>query len=128
MQGPERKLGRGINNLMEIVRGGEIRRSQEQTAIFGNPDVAYSTGFIHGFNRTMVRTGVGLYEMLTFPIPNGPGRDYGPIYLPENPVYNDSYKPGVLADQIFATDIHLGFSGGEVAPFIPGSRFRIFDE
>jgi hypothetical protein len=28
---------------------------------------------------------------------------------------------------MFATDTNLGFSGGDVAPFIPGSRFRIFD-
>ena len=25
--GPERKLGRGINNMLEFTRGGEIRRS-----------------------------------------------------------------------------------------------------
>jgi hypothetical protein len=28
---------------------------------------------------------------------------------------------------VFETDINLGFSGGDVAPIIPGSRFRIFD-
>ncbi|MFN7141583.1 MAG: exosortase system-associated protein, TIGR04073 family [Limisphaerales bacterium] len=125
--GPERKFGRGLNNITEFARGGEIRRSVEQTAIFSGPDVAYTTGFIHGLNRSIARTFVGAYEIATFPIPNGPGNDYGPIMLPENPVYPASYKPGLIADQTFATDTHIGFSGGDVAPFVPGSRFRIFD-
>jgi hypothetical protein len=47
--------------------------------------------------------------------------------LPEYPVYPASYKPGILSDSIFATDTALGFSGGDVAPFVPGSRFKIFD-
>jgi hypothetical protein len=28
---------------------------------------------------------------------------------------------------VFDTDTYMGFSGGDVAPFIPGSRFRVFD-
>jgi len=44
-----------------------------------------------------------------------------------NPVYPDSYKPHLLADPTFGPDNSLGFSGGDVAPIIPGSRFRIFD-
>ena len=28
---------------------------------------------------------------------------------------------------MFDTDTYTGFSGGDVAPFIPGSRFRVFD-
>ena len=32
--GPERKFGRGMNNLTEFVRGGEIRRSMEQSALW----------------------------------------------------------------------------------------------
>ncbi len=127
MHGPERKFGRGINNMTELVRGGEMRRSLEQTALFRGPDVAYTTGFVHGLNRSLARTFVGVYEVVTFPIPNGPGKDYSPIITPENPVYPASYKPGLIADQTFATDANLGFSGGDVAPFIPGSRFRVFD-
>ena len=59
--GPEQKFGRGINNMTEFARLGEIRRSIEQTAIFGSPDQEYTTGFIHGFNRSLERTGVGVY-------------------------------------------------------------------
>lgn len=118
----EHKLGRGINNFNEIPRGGEIRRSMEQTALFRSPDQAYTTGFIHGVNRSVARTFVGLYEMITFPFP-----PYDPVIFPENPVYPDNYTPNILADSIFATDTHLGFSGGDVAPWFPGSRFSIFD-
>ena len=36
--GPERKLGRGIMNVTELLRGGEIRRSMEQTYLWENTD------------------------------------------------------------------------------------------
>jgi hypothetical protein len=42
-------------------------------------------------------------------------------------VYPDSYTPKLIADPTFGPDGALGFSGGDVAPMIPGSRFRIFD-
>lgn len=119
--GPEHKLGRGINNFTEIPRGGEVRRSMEQSALFRGPDQSYTTGFIHGMNRSVARTFVGLYEIITFPFP-----PYDPVFHPVNPVYPDNYKPGILADSIFATDTQLGFSGGDVAPWSPGSRFSIF--
>ncbi len=121
----ERKLGRGISNTLEIVRGGEFRRSMEQTALFDGPDVGYTKGFVRGLNRTFARTGVGLYEVVTAPIP-----PYDPVctdYLSPNVVYPDSYTPGILEDSLYATDTNLGFSGGDVVPLIPGSRFRIFD-
>ena len=127
MTGPERKFGRGMNNLTEFVRGGEIRRSQEQTALFHNTDTAYTTGFIHGFNRSLGRTAAGVWEIATFPFPNGPGNDYGPIFMPENPVYPASYKPSLIADQMFSTDKNMGFSGGDAFPMIPGSKFRVFE-
>jgi putative exosortase-associated protein (TIGR04073 family) len=120
--GPEQKLGRGINNITEFARGGEIRRSMEQTALFNGPDVAYTTGFLHGFNRSLTRTAVGAYEIITAPFP-----PYEPVFFPVNPVYPESFKPRILADQAFTTDANLGFGGGDVAPMIPGSRFSIFE-
>ena len=51
----------------------------------------------------------------------------GGIVLPENPVYPENYQPSLLSDSIFDTDTSLGFSGGDVFPFVQGSRFRIFD-
>lgn len=123
--GPEHKLARGLNNTMEIVRWGDMRRSVEQNAVFSHPDVDYTYGAIHGFDKSVSRIGVGLYEVLTFPFPS-----YDPIctnYLSPNPQYPDSYKPGLISDSTFDTDTYTGFSGGDVMPFVPGSRFKIFD-
>jgi putative exosortase-associated protein (TIGR04073 family) len=125
--GPEEKLGRGLNNLGEFARGGELRRSIEQDAIFGAPADGPAVGFIHGVDRSFERTFAGAYEVLTFPIPNHSPSDYGPIFHPADPVYPDSYKPNWIADTTLAPDSSLEFSGGDIAPFIPGSRFRIFD-
>ncbi|MCX6886100.1 MAG: exosortase system-associated protein, TIGR04073 family [Verrucomicrobia bacterium] len=121
----EQKLGRGIGNMFEIVRGGEYRRTMEQTALFDGPDTAYTRGFVSGISRTIARTGVGVYEVVTCPFPS-----YEPVftdYLSPEPVYPDNYKPTLMEDSMFATDGNLGFSGGDVAPIVPGSRFRIFD-
>jgi putative exosortase-associated protein (TIGR04073 family) len=128
--GPEQKLGRGINNSLEFARLGELRSSIEQTAVFDTPGQPYyTTGFIRGFDRTVERTGVGLWEVVTFPFPNH--KDYyGPIdtaHLTPNPTYPESYKPGLISDPMFDTDTYTGFSGGDVAPWFPGSRFSVFD-
>src|SRR5207249_3253586 len=121
----EKKFGRGFNNAFEIVRGGEFRRTMEQTALFDSPDTAYSTGFFRGINRSLARTGIGIYEMATAPFP-----PYDPVatyYLAPGPVYPDNYQPDLVEDSMFATDSDLGFSGGDILPMVPGSRFRIFD-
>jgi putative exosortase-associated protein (TIGR04073 family) len=125
--GPEQKLGRGVANSVEPFRLGELRRSIEQTAIFGSPDQSRTVGIIHGFDRTIARTGVGLYEIVTFPIPNHPMGDYGAIFRPTDSVYPDSYKPNWGVTSTLQPNASLDFSGGDVAPLIPGSRFRIFD-
>ena len=143
--GPENKFGRGLNNMTEIVRGGEMTRAMEQTAMWDGPGQAGTTGFARGFTRTMTRTGIGIYEVITFPIPPyGPlltsksrlypdpsvkTRKYpwGGLELSENPVYPESYKPGIRSGTPYETDKSLGFSGGEVAPWIPGSKFTTLD-
>jgi putative exosortase-associated protein (TIGR04073 family) len=120
--GPEQKLGRGIGNVTEIARMGEVRRSMEQTGIWEGTDKAYTVGMIRGMNRTLARTAVGAFEILTFPFP-----PWDPIFLPTDPVYPDSYTPNLIADGTFGPDAALGFSGGDIAPMVPGSRFRVFD-
>jgi hypothetical protein len=47
--------------------------------------------------------------------------------LAPSPVYPDNYTPDLVEDSTIATDTNLGFSGGDVMPFLPGSRFRVFD-
>ena len=123
--GPEEKAGRGVTNLTEFTRMGEIQRSVEQTAIFDAPNYNYATGIIRGVDKSLERTAMGAYEVVTFPFP-----PYKPIltkYVPPGTVYPASYRPGLVSTGTFDTDQYIGFSGGEVAPFIPGSRFTIFD-
>jgi putative exosortase-associated protein (TIGR04073 family) len=121
----ERKFGRGMSNTYEIVRLGDFRRTMEQSAFFEGPEYAQTTGFVKGLNKSLARTGIGIYEMITAPIP-----PYDPVctdYLSPGPVYPDNYAPGILADSMFASDSYVSFSGGDVFPMVPGSRFRIFD-
>jgi putative exosortase-associated protein (TIGR04073 family) len=145
--GPEKKLGRGVLNVTEFARMGELRRSVEQTALYENTYTAYTTGVIRGFNRSLVRTVMGACEIATFPIPiptydawftpksplypdptiKNKSYPFGGMVLTENPVYPASYAPGLIEDSTFFTDTALGFSGGDIAPFVPGSRFKIFD-
>lgn len=123
--GPEQKFGRGLNNTLEIARWDEMSRSVEQTSLFQGTSVGFTTGLVDGFNRTMARTGIGIYEVVTAPIP-----PYHPIctkYLPVTSVGPDSYTPGLMEDSLFETDTYTGYAGGDVAPFVPGSRFSIFD-
>ena len=123
--GPEQKLGRGMNNFYEVVRMGEMRRSVEQMSVLDSPGAGYTAGAVRGLDRSLARTGVGVLEVITFPLP-----PYGPMftgYLNPQPAFPESYKPGRVSEGLFDTDTYMGFSGGDVAPFIPGSRFRVFD-
>lgn len=123
--GPEKKLGRGFSNSIEFARGGEMRRSIEQHSVFDRDSASFATGFIHGFNKSLARTGMGLYEIVTFPIP-----PYGPIgknWVKPGTTYPDAYHPRLMDDSLYATDTALGFSGGDVVPLVPGSRFHVFD-
>jgi putative exosortase-associated protein (TIGR04073 family) len=123
--GPEEKMGRGVTNLTEFTRMGEIQRSMEQTAIFDAPNYNYATGIIRGVDKSLERTAMGAYEVVTAPFP-----PYHPIltkYVTPGTVYPASYHPGLVSSGTFDTDQYIGFSGGDVAPFIPGSRFTIFD-
>ena len=120
----EKKLGRGMSNMFEVVRWGDFRRTVEQTAYFDDPDTAYTTGAIKGFNKSLTRVGLGIFEIVTAPIP-----PYGPLctnYISPYPVYPDNYKPGLMGDGLFDHDTSLGFAGGDVMPFVPGSRFNVF--
>lgn len=129
--GPEQKLGRGLSNTLEPTRLGEWRRTVEQTMLESGPDAAYTTGMVKGFNRTVARTAVGVYEVVTSPFPS-----YDPIWKPGNkyfpdaslePVYPNTYTPGKMSGSTWETDSYLGFSGTDAFPLAPGSRFRVLD-
>ena len=61
----EKKLGRGMSNMTEFARLGEMRREIEQTGLFEQPGGHYATGFIRGLSKSFARTGVGIYEVVT---------------------------------------------------------------
>jgi putative exosortase-associated protein (TIGR04073 family) len=125
--GPQKKLGRGLNNSLEIARLGEMQRAMEQTYLWDGSSASYTTGTVRGMSKTVARTALGLYEIVTFPIPS-----YDPIctpYLSPKPRWPDNYKPAILADPVFSSDIYIGFgSNADVLPFIPGSHYRIFTD
>jgi len=122
--GPEQKLGRGVSNTTSIITLSELNRGMEQSVVSGTPGPGIATGLIHGFNQTMARAGMGLYEIATFPFP-----PYHPVLtqcVPATPGFPDSYHPGSPDNSTFQTDTYFGFSGGDIAPFVPGSRFTVF--
>jgi len=119
--GPEQKLGRGMRNVTEFARLGEMRHSMEQTALWEGPEQSYTTGFIRGFNQSVKRTAVGVYEIVTFPIPS-----YDPVGVKDEVNYPENYTPSLVSDSTYAADSDVGFSGGDTLPIV-GSRFRVFD-
>jgi len=114
----EQKLGRGIANVIEPIRGGEFTRSTEQTFLADGPVVAQSYGYVHGISRMIQRTAVGAFDILTFPIPTDP------LIQPSEPVFPDSFKPQMAAGLGYGADDYIGFQGGGVLPFIAGSDFN----
>ena len=65
--GPTRKLGRGLGNFLfassELTHQvGEINKTEGNAA-------AASYGAVRGLGRSTARHFVGLFEMLTFPVP-----------------------------------------------------------
>lgn len=151
--GPEKKLGRGLANLTEFARMGEISRSYEQTTLWEGSGPATTTGIIRGFNRSVARTLIGAAEVATFyaPWPKDGEWTYdavytpdGPLYpdysvatytepwggmrLPENPGVPDSYHSSYHATTALDTDDQLGITGGSIIPFFPFGKFKITEE
>jgi putative exosortase-associated protein (TIGR04073 family) len=125
--GPEQRLGSGVNNITEFARLGEMQRSIEQTTLF-DPQAGFPTGVIHGFDQSVYRTVAGAYQIVTFPAGNLLTQSsFDQKYVPKGTPYPDSYHPGLPALSTFQTDNSIGFSGGNIAPFIPGNRFSVFE-
>ncbi|MBL9175329.1 MAG: exosortase system-associated protein, TIGR04073 family [Verrucomicrobiales bacterium] len=114
----EKKLGRGLTNLGEPLRLGELMRSTEQNALSMDSGGSPGYGVVHGFARTIERTVVGAFEVATFPIPTQP------IIHPVDPVYPDSQQRDQIGYAGIGSDQFIGFQDSSVAPFIPGSEFN----
>ena len=78
------KFGRGVNNVIfgwvELVRQPEVMHREEGERW----PIAVAGGLLRGIPYSIARTAVGVYEILTFPIPRP--RDFRPIMLPEHVV------------------------------------------
>ena len=117
----------------------------EQTYLWEGPEAAYTVGMLRGINRSVARTVLGAYEVVTFPLPpydplftpkrrlypdvsvRNEKENWGGMRLTASPMYPENFRPGILSDSTFFTDTSLGFSAGDIAPMIPGSRFRVFE-
>ena len=74
-----RKLGRGLAN---VATGAiEIPKAVQETFYEEGPVAAVSWGLMDGVYKFFARTLVGVYEVVTFPIPFP--ADYAPIVEPE---------------------------------------------
>ena len=87
-QGPTRKLGRGFSNLLFAVTDWQQTIAESNDDI-GNSAVVY--GFIKGAGRFFTRTGVGLYEIATFPFPLNKGK-YTPVLRDDVRWINGGYE------------------------------------
>lgn len=83
-----RKLGRGISNTalgwVELPAG--IQQIGEQHGV----GAAATWGILHGAGRTVQRTAVGIFELLTFPF--GVPQDFEPLIEPEFPLQGDDHR------------------------------------
>jgi putative exosortase-associated protein (TIGR04073 family) len=114
-QGPEQKLGRGLANTAEVVRWGELRSSVQQYTVEPIPGTGYY-GFVHGFDKSVARTGMGIFETVTFPIPTP---DYKPMWT--------SYLSPDPAMPNIDTDYYTGFSGNSIlGSWFPLLNFQVF--
>jgi putative exosortase-associated protein (TIGR04073 family) len=82
-----RKLGRGLSNVIFGVTEVPNQISGTTAAKGGAAGATYGTG--KGFLRWICREVVGVYEVVTFPLPMGNG--YKPVMKPEFPT--DDYEP-----------------------------------
>ncbi|OIO37500.1 MAG: hypothetical protein AUJ75_04130 [Candidatus Omnitrophica bacterium CG1_02_49_10] len=78
-QDPVKKLGRGIVN---VATGWiELPKNIYETSVEFNPFAGVTLGTAKGVGMTIVRTGAGLFDVVTFPFPIPEG--YEPLLEPE---------------------------------------------
>lgn len=88
-QDPIRKLGRGIANLTLGVT--EVFTSLDGVNTEEGNAASHSYGIVRGIQRTLVRFGVGVYEVVTFPFPTTKG-SYDPVLKQPMPWVHGGYE------------------------------------
>jgi putative exosortase-associated protein (TIGR04073 family) len=74
-----RKLGRGVGNI--LTGWIEMPKNIYDTSVENNVLAGITLGLVKGVGKTVMRTVVGAYETVTFPIPVP--EDYAVIVEPE---------------------------------------------
>jgi len=74
-----KKIYRGVVNT--LTGWVELPKNMYMTSVDDNPLSSIGIGVVNGIKWMIVRTAVGVYETLTFPIPVPKG--YAPIMQPE---------------------------------------------
>jgi len=88
-QGPTRKLGRGLGNI--LFGSTEIFDSMSDVNNSEGNSAAFSYGLVRGLGRTFARLGYGVFETLTFPFPTNHGT-YRPPYSNNIQWLNSGYS------------------------------------
>lgn len=78
-QDAAKKLGRGVVNI--LTGWIELPKNIYETSVQSNPLAGITIGLAKGLGMTVVRTGAGVYETATFPLPLP--KEYKPILEPE---------------------------------------------
>lgn len=78
-QDPAKKLGRGLANI--LTGWVELPKNIYDTSVEENMLSGITMGLAKGVGMTIVRTGAGVYETVTFPFPIP--EDYQPVLEPE---------------------------------------------
>jgi len=78
-QDPVKKLGRGLANI--LTGWVELPKNIYDTSVEENVLSGLTMGLAKGVGMTIVRTGAGVYETVTFPFPIP--EDYQPVLEPE---------------------------------------------
>lgn len=80
-QDPIHKMGRGLTNV--LTGWIEVPKQISDGAQAENPVTGVGRGLMRGGGLTVLRTGIGLFETVTFPLPypNGFASPYEPMEL-----------------------------------------------
>jgi len=99
-QTPQKKLLRGVTNA--ITGWVELPKNIYDTSVEENIVSGLTVGTIKGFGMAIVRTGAGVYEVVTFPfdIPE----DYVPILDPEY-VFSEGYTDTFVEENIEVIEV-----------------------
>lgn len=78
-QDPGKKLIRGVANI--LTGWVELPKNIYETSVQDNVFSGLTIGLAKGIGMTIVRTGAGIYETVTFPFPIP--EEYAPVLEPE---------------------------------------------